>query len=58
MAVAFPVRMETETLFAVAAGTLFVTMLLWQAHRFIGSMRVSSVSEDWLARRRCRRDDI
>jgi hypothetical protein len=49
--------MDSQTLmFAAAAGTLCVTMLIWQAHRFIRSMRVSPLSEDWLARRRCRPD--
>ena len=43
-------------LFSVAAATLGVTMLIWQTHRFIRSMRISTLSEDWLARRRCRPD--
>jgi hypothetical protein len=49
--------MDAQTLIMLAAaGLLGVMMLIWQTHRRFHTMRVSQVSEEWLARRRCRPD--
>jgi hypothetical protein len=49
--------MDARTLIMLAAaGLLGLMMLIWHTHRVFQTMRVSQVSEEWLARRRGRPD--